>query len=218
LGYCTEVCYTRALTRIGEKRDIKNVFMEVEKDSLLYEKTGGGLTLSGGEPLSQAHFSYGLLKKARSRGIHTTLDTSGYVDWEIFRKIIPKVDLVLYDVKHMDTKAHLAWTGVSNGLILSNLKKIARTKDPVIVLRVPVIPGFNDSEENFVEMGNFLNHIGGVDSVELLPYHNFGEPKYAALGREYPLEGLETPEDEALRFLASILKEGGFHVIIEGRD
>jgi len=163
----------------------------------------------------QPAFTRALLGALKDRGIHTVLDSCGLADWEVLRDILEHVDLVLYDLKHMVSNQHERLTGAPNGLILSNLKKAAKMGKP-LVIRVPVIPGLNDDPDNFDEMGRYLQEIGGGDAVELLPYHNLGAPKYATLGREYPLEHVEPPKPEELLVLAGLLEAHGLHVVIEG--
>jgi pyruvate formate lyase activating enzyme len=200
----------------GERISVKRLFEELEKDRLLYETSGGGVTLSGGEPAFQPEFTSNLLKALRDGGYHTALDTSGYTKWGILKKMVEDADLVLYDLKHMDSRRHEEETGVPNWRVLSNLKRIAALGKELIV-RVPVVPGFNDTHDNFGEMSRFLEDLG-VKVVELLPYHNLGVPKYRALGRKYALEGLESPEPGHLKSLGEALEERGIEVVIEGME
>lgn len=214
-GRCVEVCFAGALTMYGEKRTVGELLEEVERNRPLYETSGGGVTVSGGEPTIQPAFTRALLEALKDRGIHTALDTCGLADWEALRDILEHVDLVLYDLKHMDSTLHESMTGLPNHLILSNLERVAGL-GKTLVIRVPVIPGFNDDVDHFRKMGRFLEGLGGVESVELLPYHNLGAPKYATLGREYPLGDLESPGREALTVLEGVLEALGLRVVIEG--
>ena len=214
-GRCVEVCFAGALTMYGEKRTVGELLEEVERNRPLYETSGGGVTVSGGEPTMQPVFTRVLLGALKDRGIHTALDTCGLADWEILRDILEHVDLILYDLKHMDSTLHESMTGLPNHLILSNLERVAGL-GKTLVIRVPVIPGFNDDVDHFRKMGRFLEGLGGVESVELLPYHNLGTPKYATLGREYPLGDLESPGREALTALGGVLEARGLRVVIEG--
>jgi pyruvate formate lyase activating enzyme len=214
-GRCVEVCFAGALTMYGEKRTVGELLEEVERNRPLYETSGGGVTVSGGEPTIQPAFTRALLGALKDRGIHTALDTCGLADWEVLRDILEHVDLVLYDLKHMDSTLHESMTGLPNHLILSNLERVAGL-GKTLVIRVPVIPGFNDDVYHFRKMGRFLEGLGGVESVELLPYHNLGSPKYATLGREYPLGDLESPGREALTALGGVLEARGLRVVIEG--
>jgi pyruvate formate lyase activating enzyme len=216
-GSCAEACYAGALTLHGRKATVGELLEEVGKDRLLYETSGGGVTISGGEPTMQPSFASALLKALKEEGYHTTLDTCGQVEWETLEKILEDVDLVLYDLKHMDPVPHEKMTGAPNWLILSNLRKTSQL-DKSLVIRVPVIPGFNDSRDDFRVTGKFLGELGGVDAVELLPYHNLGAPKYAALGREYALPHLQTPNPDKLAELGKLLEVRGLRVIIEGTE
>jgi pyruvate formate lyase activating enzyme len=214
-GSCAEACYAGALTLHGRKATVGELLEEVGKDRLLYETSGGGVTISGGEPTMQPRFASALLKALKEEGYHTALDTCGQVEWETLERILEDVDLVLYDLKHMDPVPHEKMTGVPNWLILSNLRKTSQL-DKSLVIRVPVIPGFNDSQGDFRVTGKFLGELGGVDTVELLPYHNLGAPKYAALGRKYTLSHLQLPNPEELVKLGRLLETRGLNVIIEG--
>ena len=214
-GRCVEVCFAGALTMYGEKRTVGELLEEVERNRPLYETSGGGVTVSGGEPTIQPAFTRALLGALKDRGIHTALDTCGLADWEALRDILDNVDLVLYDLKHMDSTLHESMTGLPNHLILSNLERVAGL-GKTLVIRVPVIPGFNDDVDHFRKMGRFLEGLGGVESVELLPYHNLGAPKYATLGRKYLLGDLESSGREALMALGGVLEARGLRVVIEG--
>ena len=214
-GSCAEACYAGALTLYGRRATVEELIEEVGKDRLLYETSGGGVTISGGEPTMQPRFASALLKALKREGYHTALDTCGQVEWKTLEKILVDVDLVLYDLKHINPVSHEKTTGVPNWIILSNLRRISKLDKP-LVIRVPVIPGFNDSPDDFRVMGKFLGELGGIDTVELLPYHNLGSPKYAALGREYSLHQLQPPDPDNMEELGSLLESRGLKVIIEG--
>jgi pyruvate formate lyase activating enzyme len=201
----------------GREASVGEILEETDKDSLLYETSGGGVTLSGGEPTMQPRFASILLGALKERGYHTALDTCGHADWKVLEKVVTDADLVLYDLKHMNSFTHLEITGITSEMIHTNLAKVAESGKTVIV-RVPVIPGHNDSPENYTAMAGFLGGLNGIETVELLPYHNLGTPKYMALGREYPLEGLRSPEPKELRELGSILEAEGLRVVIEGLE
>ena len=217
VGRCAEECYAGATIMYGREATVEDVLEEVDKDRLLYETSGGGVTLSGGEPTMQPRFAATLLGALKEHGYHTALDTSGHAEGSVFERVLAKADLVLYDLKHMDSFTHGEITGVPNGLILANLERAAGS-GKTLVVRVPVIPGHNDSPENFTAMAGFLGGLKGVESVELLPYHNLGAPKYMALGREYALEGLRSPEPGELSELGRILEAEGLRVVIEGLE
>ena len=217
VGRCAEECYAGATIMYGREASVGDILEEADKDRLLYETSGGGVTLSGGEPTMQPRFAATLLGALKERGYHTALDTCGHTEWGILEKVMADADLVLYDLKHMDSLTHEEITGVPNRLILANLERAAGS-GKTLVVRVPVIPGYNDSPKNFKAMAGFLGGLKGVEAVELLPYHNLGAPKYLALGREYPLEGLRTPEPGELRALGSLLEAEGLRVVIEGLE
>ena len=217
VGRCAEECYAGATIMYGREASVGDILKEADKDRLLHETSGGGVTLSGGEPTMQPGFASTLLGALKERGYHTALDTCGHAEWGVLEKVLADADLVLYDLKHMDAFTHEEITGVPNRLVLANLRRVAGS-GKTLVVRVPVIPGYNDSPENFKAMAGFLGGLKGVEAVELLPYHNLGTPKYHALGREYPLEGLRTPEPEELRALGSLLEAEGLRVVIEGLE
>jgi pyruvate formate lyase activating enzyme len=198
-GACAESCPSLALSTMGRAMSVDEVMEAVEEDSSFYARSGGGLTLSGGEPLSQADFVIRTLEAARSRGIHTALETSGHCRWEDLREACSLVDQVFYDVKSADASAHKDQVGVGNDLILGNLRKLCEQFPELrVVVRTPVIPGFNDSPESVSAIAAIVRELPGSRGYELLPYHGFGEPKYRQLGKEYPLRELEPPAEEQM--------------------
>jgi len=204
-GKCTEKCPAIAREIIGEKLTAEEVIKEIEKDLVFYEESGGGVTFSGGEPLGQSEFLEGLLNGCREKKIHTAVDTSGYVSWEILNKMIPKVDLFLYDLKLMDNERHKKYTGVSNELILENLKKLSSVHNNIFV-RFPVIPGINDDYQNIRKLGEFLSPLE-ITQVNLLSYHYMGMDKYRRLGSTYKLATTQPPSKEKLSEVSAILRE-----------
>jgi pyruvate formate lyase activating enzyme len=214
-GQCVEACYAEALTMPAVRRTVREVLAEVVRDRVFYDRSGGGVTLSGGEPLQQAEFTAALLGACKREGLHTAMETSGFQEWDAFARTLTDLDLLLYDLKAMDPEKHLRFTGVSNERILDNLRR-AVSRGVATVIRVPVIPGFNDEEENFQTMGRLLAGIGPIQRVDLLPYHRFGEATYARLGRAYALDGISLMPDERLEELAGILRGQGFQVQIGG--
>ncbi len=195
-GDCIDVCRELgavALQLAGERVSVKEILSEIEKDRIFYDNSGGGATLSGGEPLMQPEFSLELLKQCREVGLHTAMETSGYAPLQVFKKISSSADLVLFDIKHMDSGLHEEFTGVSNRLILRNAKWLSDSRIPTIV-RIPLIPGYNDCRSNLERTAAFISRLN-VEKVDLLPYHPFGSSKYKMLGREYRLVGLE-PQDK----------------------
>ncbi len=208
---CVTACPTRSLIRVGEYMTVAQVMAEVERDDIFYFKSGGGVTVSGGEPLFQWQFVYNLLTACKQRHFHTALDTSGYAPWPVLEKVLEHVDLVLYDIKHMDPQRHKEATGKSNRLILSNLRKIPRQKK--VWLRIPLIPGFNDSEDNLTRVGELGREIG-VEKVSILPYHRLAEEKYHQLGRPYSIADLEPMEEKRLGEIQKFLSGFGLQVTI----
>ena len=207
-GQCVEACFAEALVMEGRDLTAEEVVAEVLKDRAFYDNSGGGATLSGGEPLLQADFTTDIMARCHEEGIHTCLDTSAQAPWEAFEKVLPHTDLILLDLKIMDSERHRQATGVGNELILANARRLAATDRPLVV-RVPVIPGYTDDEPNLAAMGEFLRDFAHLDHVELLPYHRFAEAKYSRLGTEYTLKGTEPPSQEHLDRLIAILTRQG---------
>jgi pyruvate formate lyase activating enzyme len=180
-GKCVAVCPSEARKFVGTCMAKDGVIQEVLKDAKFYENSGGGVTLSGGEPTAQPEFALSILRDCKEAGLHTALDTSGYVQWSAMKRLLEYTDLVLYDIKIMDTKKHREATGRPNRLILENAKRIARCR-PMRV-RVPVIPNFNDSPEDVRAIARFVREEMGSVDIDLLPYNKLGEVKYDNLGR-----------------------------------
>ena len=199
---CTEVCPSKALEMAGEWYTVEQVMNIVERDMVYYENSGGGVTFSGGEPTMQSRFLATCLKSCKEKGIHTAIDTSGLTQWSVLEKMLPYIDLFLFDVKHMDDERHKELTGVSNKLILQNLRKLSE-HGKIIWIRIPLIPGLNDSEENFQHVAEFVKPLTGVQRVTLLPYNKAAGAKYEFIGEVYDLEDL-VPHSK--RKLGSFLK------------
>jgi len=204
-GECAEACPSKALDVMGKRMTPEEIIKIVEQDSAFYARSGGGLTLSGGEPISHAAFAINLLETAKSRGIDTALETSGYCKWADMEAVCKYANQLFFDIKSMDSDKHWQWTRVGNELILENFGKLVKTfpKLPLIV-RTPVIPGFNDTPEDIARIQEFLGETAPHAQYELLAYHRFGEPKYEQLGKRYELEGLEPPSQE---FMAQLRKK-----------
>ena len=179
-GKCELYCPADARKVCGREYTPAEVFAEVIKDKAFYDNSGGGVTFSGGECMLQLDFLCEILEKCKSAGIHTAVDTAGNVPWESFEKILPFTDLFLYDIKAFGAELHREGTGVSNELILENLKNLSGRAD--IIVRIPVIGGYNDNDEEIRQIADFLKQIK-IIKAELLPYHAMGEHKYTALGR-----------------------------------
>lgn len=214
-GQCVEACYAEALTMPAVRRTVREVLAEVVRDRVFYDRSGGGVTISGGEPLQQAEFTAALLRACKGEGLHTAMETSGFQEWDAFARTLTHLDLLLYDLKAMDPEKHMRFTGVPNERVLDNLRR-AVSRGVATIIRVPVIPGFNDDEENYQAMGRFLAGSGPIQRVDLLPYHRFGEATYARLGRAYALDGIALMSDERLEALASILRGHRLRVQIGG--
>lgn len=211
---CIEKCPALAREMIGEKLTTEEVIKEIEKDLVFYEESGGGVTFSGGEPLGQSEFLEGLLNGCREKKIHTAVDTSGYISWGILNKISSKVDLFLYDLKIMDNERHKKYTGVSNEIILENIKKLSSVHNNIFI-RFPVIPGINDDYQNIREMGEFLSFLK-IAQVNLLPYHYIGIDKYKRLGRDYKLADIRPSSEEKLSEVSVILRKFNLNVKLRG--
>lgn len=214
-GLCLDQCYADALEQMGRLRTVREVLAIVEEDRAFYDASGGGMTLSGGEPLTQAQFTYNLLKGARERGIPTAIETSGYVPWSVWKDLLPYLDLILYDLKEIDPKQHVYFTSVSNELILDNFKRLTKTGKPIIVRR-PVIRGYNDTPKSIHALGQFVQGLEMVSEIDLLPYHRLGQDKYKRLGQEYILGDMPTMKDEEVTGLRDILLSYGLNVKIGG--
>jgi pyruvate formate lyase activating enzyme len=196
---CAEVCPSGAIEAVGRYMTVAEVMDPVGRDASYYRRTSGGMTLSGGEPLVQWQFALKLLQEAKKRGIHTTLDTSGYANWEVLDKLLNYTDLVLYDIKHLDSARHQEATGVPNEQILDNLRKTVGKAATRIWVRYPVIPQFNDTDKEIEELCRFvLAEVPSVEKLSLLPYHKFAETKYSAIGREYPYKGIPLHTEERI--------------------
>ena len=213
-GRCCEICPTNAMEMVGKDVTVAEIMKEIEKDKMFYDQSGGGVTFSGGEPLLQPDLLILLLTACKNMGIHTALDTCGYTRWENMEIVAGKVDLFLYDLKHLDNEAHKKYTGVPNTLILDNLKKLARIHRNIWI-RVPVIPGINDGEENIRKMGEFIGSLM-IKKVFLLPYHDIAAGKYELLGKPYLLKGIKPPGEEKMYELKKKFIPYGIEVKVGG--
>ena len=212
-GACAEKCYPGALFLCGKDYTVDALVERLLRDRKFYEKSGGGVTISGGEALCQPDFTVAVLKRLKAEGIHTALDTTGFADWETVARTQPYVDLYLYDLKHMDSARHQATVGVPNEKILQNAKKLAETGSKLQV-RIPVIPLFNDSEENIRATAEFCRSLGGaVTMVQLLPYHNLGVTKYLRIS-DQPVAEATPPSEEKMARLKALMETYGLHVSI----
>ena len=213
-GDCAEVCYRTALQMCGTDYTVEALLERLLKDKPFYDQSGGGVTISGGEPLSQPEFVLQLLKRLKECGINTAVDTTGNAPYDIIQKALPYTDLFLYDLKHMDSHQHKTATGVPNGLILENAKKIARDGGK-IQIRIPVIPDFNDSAENIRATGMFCKSLGeALTVIQLLPYHNLGVMKYPRIDDSKTVLEAEPPSDLKINALKSLLEGLGLPVTV----
>jgi pyruvate formate lyase activating enzyme len=209
-GRCENVCFGEALTFYGKEVSPKEILPLLTEDRIFYEGSGGGVTLSGGEPLFQADFSMELLKLLKAEGIHTAVDTCGFAGKDGIDKIIQYTDLFLYDIKFYDDKKHIQYTGCTNKPIIENLKYIDSKGKPTEV-RIPLIPAMNDDQVE--PIGRFLSSLKHIVKVKLLPYYNFSSSKYEALEMENTLPVVETPDDYQLTEAVSILKSFELNVV-----
>ncbi len=200
---------------VGRDVTAGEVIGEVERDMMYYKRSGGGLTLSGGETLTQPDFAVALLALAHECGMNTAIESTGFADYSIIERILPHLDLFLMDIKHIDGDKHKAFTGQPNDKILANAQRIARS--PVkLIIRTPVVPGFNDTEEEIGAIARFAASLPGVEEMHLLPYHRIGSDKYKGLGREYSLSHIEPPSKEHMQKLLEVVNKCGVRGQIGG--
>jgi pyruvate formate lyase activating enzyme len=216
-GLCVDACPNEARAIIGRRATADEVFKEIAADSLFYQASGGGVTLSGGEPLAQPEFAAGILKKCRDAGFHTALDTCGHADWTAAREVLRYVDLVLFDFKHMNPEMHRRHTGVTNERILQNAEKIHHEMSIPMQARVTLVPGFNDSPENLEATARFIaGTLSNAVPVHLLPYHRLGEAKWERLGRKNETAAIEIPGERQLMECRRIFESFGLTVTTGG--
>ena len=200
---------------IGKDVSVGEVIEEVLKDRAYYRRSEGGITLSGGESLLQKDFAYALLYAAKKNGLSTAIESTGFAPYETIEKLLPVIDVFLMDIKHINSQKHKEFTSQSNELILENAVKIAQ-KAKKLIIRVPVIPTFNDTEEEIREIASFTKKLGTVDEIHLLPYHRLGEDKYSYLGRTYELSNIGSNSKEKMNSLKSICENCGLKCQIGG--
>lgn len=213
-GKCADVCPTLAMKRLGKEMTVEQVLAEVEKDVVFYEQSDGGVTLSGGEPLCQEEFAVEFLKRCKSRGYHTTVDTSGFVPEKVFDAVLPYVDLFLYDIKHMDDDIHQKYMKTPAAPIRKNLRHIVE-KGAKVWIRVPVVPTVNDEPEHIQRIAALMRDLG-LREIYLLPYHKMAEAKYHRLSMPYTISHIAEPRLEHLQELGEILTKQGMNVYIGG--
>lgn len=210
-----EACPSGALQMVGEEWSVARIVDEASRDRVFYDQTGGGVTFSGGEPLVQAAFVTEAMQSLRTAGIHTALDTCGFARWSDLSAAAAHADLILYDLKLIDDARHKAATGVSNATILRNLVALSEAHRSIRI-RFPVIPGFNDDDENVHATAAFVASLPGIQQVDLLPYHPTGASKFPRLGLSYPLQDVTVPSSDRMRETAASFRRLDVPVTIGG--
>jgi pyruvate formate lyase activating enzyme len=210
-GKCAEACLSDAMQIVGREMSVDEVVTEVERDRIFYEQSGGGVTLSGGDPAAQSDFAEALIDACRSRGIRVAVDTAGLSPNGVLDRLAAKADLVLYDLKCMDEGRHREFTGVSNVPILEGLKRLAASGTEVWV-RIPLIRGVNDGDDNIGRTIAFLRSLGTIRRVGILPYHSGGLEKARRIGRESHFRRFEAPAEGRIAGIEAAFREAGFEV------
>ncbi|NLV34217.1 MAG: glycyl-radical enzyme activating protein [Clostridiaceae bacterium] len=211
-GKCVDSCYTNARVMAGKTVSASEVMSEIMKDEPFYNDNQGGVTFSGGEPMLQPGFLKTLLVACKEKKIHTAVDTAGNVAFEKFAEIAPYTDLFLYDIKCVDEKKHKQVTGSNNKKILANLVLLDEIAKEIII-RIPIIPGMNDTDEDMHAIGILLRNLKKVTKVQLLPFHNMAESKYESMGMEYKAKDLSAPKKERMQQFASIISSYDINAI-----
>ena len=208
-GSCIAACPRQAREFVGKRVKVKDLVEEILQDRVFMDRGGGGVTLSGGEPLLQPEFTLALLKTLKKRYIHTALETSGFAPRRVYQEVVSRADVVLQDIKLMDNGKHLSYTGVSNHIILENIKEMDR-RGKKMIIRVPIIPGINDSMKDINMLGAWVAGLKNTNEVHLLPYHRLGQPKYARLMKPYDsrLADIPTQDEGSVSWIRSILISG----------
>lgn len=219
---CVSICASDARQISGTEYSVDEILDILEKDASFYNRSGGGLTVGGGEPALQSEFVSDLLKRTRTElGVNTAIETSSFAAWEKIKPLYENTDTIFTDIKHMDPKTHRELTGVDNTLILENIKKASNLitdTSQKMTIRTPVIPGLNDSEENILQTAMFVKKLKAGTKLELLKYHNMGEIKYSRTKwtELYPLHGTPLKSEEEMEFLGNIARKAGIEVIVSG--
>ena len=200
---------------VGYDTTVGAVMKKVLQDQSFYRRSGGGMTLSGGEVLCQPEFVHALLQEAKAHGINTAIETTACLPFHMIEPQLPYLDTVLMDIKHMNSLKHEEYTGIRNELILANARKIAESGAHLII-RVPTIPGFNDTEEEIRDIARFAASLPGVEEIHLLPYHRLGYDKYVGLGREYGMGDVPPPTKEKMEILRKVAESEGLKAVLGG--
>lgn len=192
---------------MGQDVTVADVMDVVRQDSFYYNRSGGGMTLSGGEALLQPEFAIGLLRACHDMGINTAIETTAIASWEVIEQFLPHLDYVLMDIKHMNSEKHKAFTRQPNERILENARRIAESGMTELTIRTPVIPTFNNTPEEIMSISKFASSLPGVKHHHLLPYHRLGQGKYEGLGRKYELDEIEPMTNEYMNMLLESAKK-----------
>ncbi|MCP4178024.1 MAG: glycyl-radical enzyme activating protein [bacterium] len=211
---CIDVCPVKALSKVGENISVDELFDKVRRDETYFRNSNGGVTLSGGEVLMQAEFAVEFLNKCKEEYYHTAIETSGYGKFENLKAIAEVTDYIMFDIKHTVDKDHRKLTGVSNKIILENLKKLSGL-DNKIIIRIPLIPGLNDSEQN-IKNSCLLAETCKIEEIDLLPYHEMGREKYRQLEKDYSLAGVNKNSDENVDKLKKIIESFNIKCVVGG--
>lgn len=215
-GSCVDVCPADARKMAGRPMDVDQVMEEIEKDWPFYERSGGGATFGGGEATLYPAFVDALATRCKSKGVHTAVETCGFGEWGVLERATRHIDLVLYDIKHMDSAVHRSLCGQGNELILANLLRLTRLHRSEVIVRFPVLPGLNDDDVHIHQLAHFVSTLGDeVKRVELLAYHRFGLKKYERLQREYELKDMGVPDDEHVAAIKEVIESHG--VLVKSR-
>jgi pyruvate formate lyase activating enzyme len=214
-GQCATECLAEAREIIGRQVTVSEVMAEIRKDVIFYDESGGGATFSGGEPLMQPDFLLALLNQCRAEGIHTAVDTTCHAQGQLMQRVAAAADLLLCDIKHMNSATHECYTGVPNGLILGNIQAVAEI-DKQMIIRIPVVPGFNDDDANIADTARFVQSLPAIRRIDILPYNRGGLEKSVRLTSQADLMKAEAPDDEKMARIANTLRGYGFDVKIGG--
>jgi pyruvate formate lyase activating enzyme len=211
---CVELCPALVHEPVGYRVSVEDLVTEIEKDSAFFDQSGGGVTFSGGEPLAQPEFLMEILEVCGHLCIHRTVDTSAYVSLETLMRVAAHTDLFLCDLKHMNSDSHREITGVSNELILENIR-LLRSEGQHIRIRMPLIPGMNDSKDNLLKCIDFIHELE-LESIDLLPYHRAARAKYDKLEQPYPGEAIRPIRQEDIVRAVEIFRGGNIETITGG--
>ncbi|MGI6574780.1 MAG: glycyl-radical enzyme activating protein [bacterium] len=215
-GFCVQECYPQARRLVGREISVAEVLRIVKRDRIFYRHGGGGITVGGGEPTMQPDFVWALLKAAKENGLTTAMETCAYCAPEVLQKLSLETDIIYIDLKCVAEKVHKDITGVSNHLILSNIRLLTQERGDVII-RMPMVPGLNTEAYLVDEAGHFLSSLKNLARVELLPYHRLGVGKYHQLGRSYRIEEVKKPTDKEMLGWQTTLKSYGINCVIGGK-